>query len=563
MLQQNKGQTHMSQNVSHRFKRTVNAVSFAIAIAVMTNITGAADNPYDVLSASFHKRATSTALINDDNRLAPLSLQACLRIALKNNLQLQIDGYSPAISLGEVVSAEAAFDAVMFASGSYNSTDEANLLSTTTDGVTTTTQDGISTEELPASPVSRIHEYNYQLGLRKQLPTGATIEISENYRHYNDITNSQFRYYSPLREFTTKIQLTQPLLRNFGIDLNRANINAARNRYQIELQDFELSVVDTIRTIETIYWQLWQSRLMVIIYQDLHDRVKENQRKLDKRRSFDVDITIIKRNAALYQQAVSFLLSSKNQVSTFQDRLLVSLNDPQYLLSDKIEILPTDTASTSLQEVDRVKSLETALMYRPEVIAQTFKVDTSDLAVGIAKNQTLPALNLLLSSNLNGFSRERSEAYDIKNDLDYNTYSVGIQAEIPIGNRDAKAKLSIAKKQRLQQILNLKKTKEEITADMNISINDLNTSHSTIKANQDATAAYADAFNSYVQKEDANAALTAGFLNQKIDAVERLATSQRTCTTAILNYNVAVLNFHRAQGTLLRYNNIKLAELPK
>jgi outer membrane protein TolC len=562
MLQQNKRQTHMSHCVIQLLKKSISCIFICISLALPVNICNAADDPYDVLSPSYHKRTTTTALLHSDNELVPLSLQDCLRIGLKNNIELQIDSYSPAISLGNVISAEAVFDAVMFTSGSYDSTDQANLLSITVDGVTTTTQDGQITEELPASPDSRIHEYNYQLGLRKRLPTGATVEISENYRHYNDITNGSFRYYSPLKEFTTTIQLTQPLLRNFGIDLNRASINAARNRYQVSLQDFELSVIQTARTIETTYWELWRARLLVIIFEDFYNRVNENRKRLEKRQTFDVNITILKRNAALYHDAILTLATLKNQVNAAQDRLLIELNAPEYPLSNTIEILTTDTASTSLHKIDRTQSLETALEYRPEVIAQSLQIDTAELAVGIAKNQTLPTLNLLLSHNFNGGSRDRGDAYDNKNNFDHQTYSVGLQAEFPLGNRAAQAELSVAKKQQLQQILNLESIKTQILTDVNISINNLNTRYSIIAASRDAADAYADSFKSFIQKEDANAALTASFLNLKIDALERLARSQQSYANTVYEYNISVLNFHRAQGTLLRYNNIKLAELP-
>ena len=60
----------------------------------------------------------------------------------------------------------------------------------------------------------------------------------------------------------------------------------------------------------------------------------------------------------------------------------------------------------------------------------------------------------------------------------------------------------------------------------------------------------------------ANAVITAEFLNRKIDSIDRLSNSQLNFVNALVSFNVAIINANRSQGVLLRYNNIKLAELP-
>ena len=67
---------------------------------------------------------------------------------------------------------------------------------------------------------------------------------------------------------------------------------------------------------------------------------------------------------------------------------------------------------------------------------------------------------------------------------------------------------------------------------------------------------------SYQAQEDADAVITPAFLSQKIDTLERVAGAQANLAQSIQDYNIAIVNVHRAQGKLLHYNNIKLAELP-
>ena len=107
----------------------------------------------------------------------------------------------------------------------------------------------------------------------------------------------------------------------------------------------------------------------------------------------------------------------------------------------------------------------------------------------------------------------------------------------------------------------MKNIREEILADVNIAVHNLNNTYDEIDVRLQAAEASQNEIDSYLALQDTERqdAFTPQFLNLKLNADERLASSQITAVQTLISYNIAIKDIHRAQGTLLRYNNIKPA----
>jgi hypothetical protein len=79
-------------------------------------------------------------------------------------------------------------------------------------------------------------------------------------------------------------------------------------------------------------------------------------------------------------------------------------------------------------------------------------------------------------------------------------------------------------------------------------------------ATRQARFAQADALLALQQREDNGEALTPTFVQLKLDTQANLANAQRAESSALTNYNLAIVNLERTKGTLLRYNNILMEE---
>src|SRR5207249_913327 len=83
-----------------------------------------------------------------------------------------------------------------------------------------------------------------------------------------DRSGNEFGH-DPALENEFVLQITQPLLRDFGNEINRARIVINRNNQRISLLEFRKQVEETIADNEKNYWDLAQAERVVKIQEEL------------------------------------------------------------------------------------------------------------------------------------------------------------------------------------------------------------------------------------------------------------------------------------------------------
>ncbi len=501
-------------------------------------------------------------LKKDRHRVIELSLQNCIQRALANNLDIRIEGYQPAVSFTNVIEAEAVFDATMFASGRFDFNDQANI-DTGFFTRTIVTDGGEKNIRIPSEPFVVTHDYNYNLGLRKRLSTGATMQVSQQLRRFRDLNNDGELFYDPFFEYRMRFEISQPLLRDFGLKFNRANIQIRRNDYKISEQRFHSLVISTLREVEQNYWTLLFARKRVQIFSGLVERANHSLERIQQRTPYDTRSEVVLRTRAVIKRAEADLVSARNDVFRQQYILLESLNDPCLPLEEDWEIITTDLPSTWHYQIDNDKALETAMLKRPEIIQQKLELDKSRLSELIAKNRRLPRLDLTVIQQFSGVGDESYAAWDDqwRNNMLSSSYLV--EFEVPLGNRAAEAALARTRYQKIQNRLNVHNIQEQVLVDVQNALQELENKYEEILVRLEALQAAQQEVDNFLAIQDIERqdSTTPNFINLKLNADERLANTQRSAILAIIQYNIALMDVHRAQGILLRYNNIKLAEL--
>src|SRR5262249_38857764 len=149
-----------------------------------------------------------------------------LRRALAHNYQITVDGFAPAISTAQVVQAEAAFDAAFFFNTNRNNQD-------------------LPQPFIRKTPLQQRAFENATTivngGIRKLLATGATVTLTQQMTRL-DNPSVIYKQYYPTWSQNFVSELRQPLLRNFGIDFNRAQINIRKNERAINQESFRARV---------------------------------------------------------------------------------------------------------------------------------------------------------------------------------------------------------------------------------------------------------------------------------------------------------------------------------
>ena len=200
-------------------------------------------------------------LANEKENELALSLQKVIEIALQNNLDIIVERLNPKIRREDIIAENAFFDPALFADISIN-------------------KSLIPSASAFASPdVTSIENRNFSIGLKQSLKLGTSYELT--FASVRKTTNSEFSGLDP--QFTSFIDFDfrQPLLKNFGLDLNTRKIRVSQNDRDISQKEFKELVIQTVSDIQNNYWDLVSKkdelkvkRQSLDLAKDLENRVK-------------------------------------------------------------------------------------------------------------------------------------------------------------------------------------------------------------------------------------------------------------------------------------------------
>lgn len=466
-----------------------------------------------------------------------LSLAEALRRVLGNNYAIKVDGYAPTISTAQVVQAEAAFDLAFFANANRNNTDQPTpsaLIASQTD---TTVING---------------------GIRKLLATGATVTFTEQMTRV-DNPGFQFQLLNPSWQHNFVTELRQPLLRNFGIDFNRAQINIRKNEQRINQEAFRARVIENLNGAEQAYWTLVQARRDVVIVAEVLAEAQLTLRQIEARTDFDAYQTLLFRSRVAVKAREAEYIDVKNRVRNAEDQLLNLLNDPEIPLSADYEIIPTDNPTTIEVLRDAFYAVQTALERRPEIIQARHSVDIARLQLGIAKNQALPRLDAIYRFTLNGLSGNSANAWDQLSTGNFIDHFVGLEFQWNFGERAERAGIRVAALQQSQAVVRYKQALDNIITDCRVALRTLDTSFRQLLPSHEGVTAASENLRSLQERQERKSPAE---LDAVLNAQINLATARRSLLQALVTYNQGIVDVERAKGTLLEYNNVVLSEQP-
>jgi len=493
----------------------------------------------------------ATASVNQQTTTRPfresvrMSLSEIIQRTVAYNLDVKVASYDPAIEATRVIEADSRFDPTFFSNLQYQ------------DSKILTPAQGLQ-QSNPFDPtVSRVTQF--QAGLRQNLTGGGQVELRTGTQR---IERNTFIEPNPYYLNDLTLQVTQPLLRDFGFQVNDARTVIARNTQRVSLLELRRTIEDNLELAERTYWQLVQAERELAIAERLYNETVRTVDLLKARVGQDVSRVQVSQAFASAESRAAALLRARQQVQNLSDQLKRIMNDPDMPVSSGTTVLPaSDPVEQPITFVfeDQIK---TALDNRLELGQQQLRIDSATLAMAVAKNNLLPQLNLQATGALQGVGDSVGNAFENVED-EYSTWSIGFQLEIPIGNRAARSIHNRSKLQRQQAIDSYRALIEQIALDVKQQLRDVEVSYNEIAATRRARFAAADNLGALQQREDNQEPLTPDFVNLKLDAQGRLADTARAEAASISSYNIAIARLERAKGTILRYNNVQMQEEPR
>ncbi|MCG3178237.1 MAG: hypothetical protein BIFFINMI_00563 [Phycisphaerae bacterium] len=462
-----------------------------------------------------------------------LTLREALLRGLHNSYDIKVEGFNPAITSADLVTAEAAFDAVVFLNAQYSRLDVP----------TNSTFFGGGQSE----------NEHFEGGVRKKLATGGTIEA----KYVTDRlwSNQPFQMFNGRYDQDLTVSLTQPLLRNAGLDVNRAQIYAARNSRDMSLFAFRRQVIQTLSDIEQAFWNLYFARQSLAIQRALLAQTEDTLKNVEARLQFDtLQVNVSQSKSAVASRRADVIRRAAD-VKDAEDKLKNLLNDPDLPQDQDIPIIPADEPLTQRVELSPERELWTGMENRSELQEAKLNISNAAISQGVARNQLLPQLDLFMQFNTNGLKGSWSSANSQLWGGDYLDYVVGLSFEFPLGNRAAKAQERKARLQLDQAVTSYHNLAADILTEIQVNLRDVRTSYDEILANREAVEAARENLTTLVERREK---LSPEYLNVQLTAQETLANARRALQSAIVNYNNAIIRLEQAKGTLLRFDKIDL-----
>ena len=208
-------------------------------------------------------------------------------------------------------------------------------------------------------------------------------------------------------------------------------------------QDFLATLQDQLLEIVRAYWALYQERSALAQQVRLYLSTEQIYAAIKNRQVLDAQRSQLIMVASALESRRSDLIRARTAVTNAETRLRGLINAPELSRSDLAELIPTERPSIELLPVDLQSEIQTAVQNRPEIQAAIHQVSAGATRLGVAKHELLPILNLVTEGFVNGLNGNSDFGGSFIDQFSEGapSYSIGINYELPVGNRLARARV--------------------------------------------------------------------------------------------------------------------------
>ena len=505
-----------------------------------------------------------------DGTALQLSLKDITKLALQNNLDIAIQDTQEQVSQQRIRQTYGDYDPKLTGTAGVNSQKTAitNYTNASTAGF------------------NKTDSATWNFTFTQKVKTGGSIRATWNSSR-ND-NNSSFSTFNPQYSGSTTISFTQPLLQNLRIDSTRANIRL----YNLDLKNtdstFRQKVMDTISNIQNQYWSLVSA---VRDYDIKRNSVKlaqinlrDNKKKVEVGTSAPIDVTDAE--ATLAQRQVDLITSEMTILSQENAlRALISGNRNSEVWNQVI--IPTEAAEFKEYKVIMDEAITTALKNRPELEQSDIslrKIDINRNLIANSRKWQLDLTGQFGSQGVAGPQSYKADAFtgtlarDANGNLipntpidlvgglgnayktiftqGYTNWSVQFQLTIPLRSRSIDAQIAQQDISKRQELMNRKKTEQNIQVDVRNAVQQLETSRSQVLTAGESKRFAKERLDG--EEKRFQAGLSQNYL--VLQRQQELSTAEFTELQALINYKKSIITLQKAMYTLLESNDFEVAK---
>jgi outer membrane protein TolC len=469
----------------------------------------------------------------------PLSLMESIALALERNFDIMIEGFNPKIRAADVINEQAEFDPTAVAGFSYVGGKE---------------QVAGAPTRWPPDGTAKVQTSTPLAGVEQRLRLGTRLGLQVSQQHIDsNETGSSSRVINPTDELQASLTIVQPVLRNFGFEVNRTRIRIAETNQEISESSLRDRVIRVVTLVQELYWELVFGiqelevrRLSLKLAQDLLA-----QTRVQVAVGTQPQLSILEGEAGVAAREEAVIVG-ENNVRNVQDRLkeLLSLFEERY--RGVVEIVPTDAPPFTIEAIDLEKALEAAFEHRPDYRQASLEIESRTLNERFNRNQLLPALDLEGRVGPNGLDTNFGDTLSNFASGDWVQYRVGFTLRYPLGNQAAKSRFTRARLEVEQAKTVLERTEQRILVEVREAVRNVETNTKRVSVTRGAR----ELAQKKLEAEEKKLAVGLSSVREVLRFQDDLSSEQSREIRALTDYNISWANLERAKGTTLERFNI-------
>jgi outer membrane protein TolC len=420
--------------------------------------------------------------------LRALSVDEAVKLALEQNLNVQVQRLNPALADLAITQAKTAWTPTL--SGGFI---------------------GRMQDSPPSSFLSGAEEKitNRSVGANAQfsqlLPFGTQYQIG--YDSARLTTNNAFSSFNPELNANFDFTVIQPFLRNFKIDTQRLQYMLAKKDKEITDVALNQTIALTIRQVKNAYWEYkYALASLDVARQSLalaQQSLRDTRARVEIGTLAPIDVVQAESEVAAREEGV---ILAEALIGQTEDRLRSIIFDPKTPQFWSFKLDPADPVPFQVQRVNVNDAVMRALRERTDLVQARKELERSGMNEKFFKNQTLPDLNFRVDYNSTGIAGTQlvregdtfpppvvdtiDKSYNaLLKDVfgsAFPTWVFQVNVTYPIGTSSAEAALTSTRLQERQQMIALRNQELQAATEVRDAARQLEANNQRVEATRSA-----------------------------------------------------------------------------
>jgi len=422
-----------------------------------------------------------------------LTIEEAVQIALEQNLDVQVERINPQIAAKAVDVSRGVWLPQLTGSMQFRNSDNVpnSFLSGANDTLTS-------------------RSFTGSTGVEQLFKSGTSLTVG--WDATRSTSNSSFSSFNPELNSSLSFDLSQPLLRGFKIDVNRAQFRISKKNQEITDVQLRQQIVATTRAVRLAYWTLVGARYNLGVAQASLDisrqTLRDNRTRVEVGTMAPIDVVGAEAEVARNEESAIVAAAQIDEAEDSLRALIYDPKSPDFWTMD-LDLADAPQLPQTKTDVDVEGTVKAALEKRTDLIQLRKQLEISQINLDLAKDNTKPQVNALVSYGLNavgGVQIIRDPNDDPLNPqlptttaerrfgsvlgdlfgLDFPTWTVGVQVRYPLGTSTQKANAARQRLQYGQQELSLRSRELNVASEVRSVARSVNTNRKRVESTTSA-----------------------------------------------------------------------------